>query len=185
MPYKHIPGVIVEAKFTKENGNEYRHWMQITLVGASKNPLTACVVMQNPSYAGEEIADKSVQFMEKNVFTRGLSAFTNVERLLVVNQFARVQTNAFAGLTSDIGQENDNAIRTAIQQSEIVVIGWGVKNRFKERQAFVHKVLASNLGKRLYRTSSHPSRGRYEGFIIPIDSHPFIKGNIRQERTWT
>lgn len=170
MSYKHIPGVVVKAEFTNENGIDYRHWMQITLVGATKNPLTACVVMQNPSYACEELADKSVQFMEKNVFARGLPFFADVERLLVVNQFARIQTKAFAGLTSDIGKNNDSAIRKAIRQSEIVIIGWGVSNRFKERQKFVWAVLASSHGKRIYRTSSHPSRGRYEGFIIPVSA---------------
>jgi len=29
-----------------------------------------CVVMQNPSYADEDVADKSVQFMEKIVFKK-------------------------------------------------------------------------------------------------------------------
>lgn len=168
MPYKHIPGVIVEAEFTVENGLNYRHWMQITLATAAENPITACVVMQNPSYACEEIADKSVQFMEKNVFTRNLPAFKNVERLVVVNQFARVQTTSFVGATSDIGEKNDAAIRRAIEQSDIVIIGWGTSNRFNERQAFVHATLARNRGKRIYRTSSHPSRGRYEGFILPV-----------------
>jgi hypothetical protein len=95
--------------------------------------------MQNPSYACEEIADKSVQFMEKNVFNRNLPAFVNVERLIVVNQFARVQTTSFVGGTSDIGEKNDAAIRRAIEQSAIVIIGWGISNRFNERQAFVCK----------------------------------------------
>ncbi|WP_255418479.1 DUF1643 domain-containing protein [Limnohabitans sp. 2KL-1] len=132
--------------------------------------MTACVVMQNPSYACEDIADKSVQFMEKNVFTRNLPAFMNVERLIVVYQFARVQTKSFVGVTSDIGEKNDAAIRRAIKQSDIVIIGWSTSNRFNERQAFVHATLARNRGKQIYRTSSHPSRGRYEGFILPFDT---------------
>lgn len=167
MAYRHIPGVTVEAEFTRENGLDFRHWMQITRIGATEHPLTACVVMQNPSYAGVEIADKSVQFMERNVFERQLPFFAGVERLIVVNQFARVQTNAFAGLETDIGEKNDAAIQRAIRQSTIVVIGWGVSNRFRERQTFVHKVLAEHPGRQTFRTSSHPSRGRYAGFIIP------------------
>lgn len=36
------------------------------------------MVMQNPSYAGEDVADKSVQFMEKVVFKKELEAFKGV-----------------------------------------------------------------------------------------------------------
>lgn len=53
--------------------------------------------MQNPSYAGEEVADKSVQFMEKVVFQKGLPEFRDVRRLIVVNQFAYIETNNFEG----------------------------------------------------------------------------------------
>ena len=37
--------------------------------------------MQNPSYAGEDFADKSVQFMENVVFKKNFAEFEDVIRL--------------------------------------------------------------------------------------------------------
>jgi hypothetical protein len=169
MRYLHIRNVTAKAHFETEDDLLFRYRLAITKDRASPSPKTACVVMQNPSYAGEEIADKSVQFMEKNVFERGLPEFAGVERLVVVNQFARVQTTDFRGLPSDIGSKNDLAIETALTESEIIIIGWGSANPFKTRQDFVLDLLAKLPNKCVYKTSSHPSRGKYAGFIQPFD----------------
>lgn len=169
MRHAHISGVTVKAEFATEGGMHYRYRLEITKLGVSESPRTACVVMQNPSYAGEENADKSVQFMEKVVFQRGLPEFAGIERLIVVNQFARVQTNGFVGLASEIGTRNDRAIERALDESEVVIIGWGVSNGFESRKEFVLGLLRRMQGKRLYKTSQHPSRGRYAGFIKPLE----------------
>ena len=124
--------------------------------------------MQNPSYAGEDVADKSVQFMEKVVFQRGLPEFRGVQRLIVVNQFAYIETNNFKGLPNQIGTRNDSAIETALREADIVVLGWGSGNKFKDRQAFVIGLLKQMNGKQLFKTRMHPSRGRYDGFIQPF-----------------
>lgn len=124
--------------------------------------------MQNPSYASEEVADKSVQFMEKVVFEKELAEFQGVCRLIVVNQFARIQTNGFRGLPEEVGPENDVAIREALEESDIVIIGWGSSNRFEERKAYVLGLLHDMPQKRVLKTRMHPSRGRYEGFIQPF-----------------
>ncbi len=168
MRHLHIENVTARAEFATEGGLEYRYRLEITKVGAAKEPKTACVVMQNPSYAGEAWADKSVQFMEKNVFLLGLPEFMGVERLIVVNQFARIQTNDFVGLASEIGSKNNKAIETAIKKSEIIIIAWGSGNRFEARKEFVLNVLRRTAGKQLYKTKMHPSRGRYDGFIQPF-----------------
>ena len=91
-----------------------------------------------------------------------------VERLIVVNQFARVQTNDFEGLPSDIGPGNNRAIAAALKESQIIIIGWGVGNRFEARKKWVLDLLKRLRGKKLYQTRSHPSRGRYAGFIRPL-----------------
>jgi hypothetical protein len=169
MRYLHIQNVTAKAHFEKEGDVLFRYRLEIIKAGASPSPKTACVVMQNPSYAGEDVADKSVQFMEKNVFERGLPEFAGVERLVVVNQFARVQTNGFRGLPSEIGSKNDLAIETALSESEIIIIGWGSTNPFEARKDFVLGLLTQLPNKRLYKTSSHPSRGKYAGFILPFD----------------
>ena len=169
MRYKHIPNVIAKAEFETEGSALYRYRLEIIRVGAGESPKTACVVMQNPSYAGEEYADKSVQFMEKVVFERALPEFNGIERLIVVNLFARVQTTGFVGYPSNVGSRNNKAIENAFRESNIIVIGWGTSNRFEHRKSFVLALLAHMTGKKVYRTRMHPSRGRYDGFIQPFD----------------
>ena len=167
MIYEHIDGVSVTAQFAWEGDLRYRYRLEIVLKDAAPTGKTACVVMQNPSYAGEDVADKSVQFMEKVVFKKGLQEFEGVRRLIVVNQFARIQTNDFQGLPHEIGALNDAAIKDALHESDIIILGWGSANRFEERKAFVLDLLGEMKQKTLFKTRMHPSRGRYDGFIQP------------------
>lgn len=169
MRYLHIKNVSASADFSTEAGVLYRYRLEVKRAGASEASKTVCVVMQNPSYAGEEETDKSVQFLEKNIFELDLPEFRNVDRLIVVNQFARVQTNNFVGLPSDIGSRNDQAIAAAVMESEIVVIAWGSTNRFHARKEHVLNLLKRQHGKHLYQTKMHPSRGRYAGFFMPLE----------------
>lgn len=145
----------------------YRYRLEITPNDADTTGTTACVVMQNPSYACEEFADKSVQFMEKVIFEKGVPEFRGVRRLIVVNQFAMIQTNDFQGLPHEVGSLNDAAIKAALEESDIVILGWGSSNRFEERKAFVLGLLGEMKDKAVFKTRMHPSRGRYEGFIQP------------------
>ena len=169
MRYLHIKNVSAIADFATEADVVYRYRLDIKKDCAPDFFKTVCVVMQNPSYAGEEEADKSVQFLEKNIFELELPEFENVARLIVVNQFARVQTNNFVGLPSDIGSRNDQAIASAVMESEIVVIAWGSSNRFHSRKEHILNLLKRQNGKRFYQTRMHPSRGRYAGFIMPFE----------------
>lgn len=165
--YKHIPRAVVRAEFRLYGNVRYRYRLEITLSDSAATDKTACVVMQNPSYACEEFADKSVQFMEKVVFEKGLPEFRGVGRLIVVNQFAKIQTNDFQGLSHEIGPLNDAAIKAVLEESDIVILGWGSSNRFVERKAFVLGLLGEMKEKTVFKTRMHPSRGRYEGFIQP------------------
>jgi hypothetical protein len=167
MIYEHIDGVSVTAQFAWDGDLRYRYRLKIVLKNADPTGKTACVVMQNPSYANADVADKSVQFMEKVVFKKCRPEFEGVSRLIVVNQFARIQTNGFQGLPCEIGALNDAAIKDALHESDIVILGWGSSNRFEERKAFVLGLLAEMKQKTLLKTRMHPSRGRYDGFIQP------------------
>jgi hypothetical protein len=169
MRYLHIKGVSVKADFSTEDDVRYRYHLEIQKIGAPSSARTVCAIMQNPSYAGEDVADKSVQFLEKNVFELDLPEFRNVGRLTIVNQFARVLTNDFVGQDAEIGSRNDAAISNAIAQAEIVLIAWGSSNRFEARKEFVIGVLKEHQGKETYQTRMHPSRGRYENFILPFE----------------
>ncbi len=173
MPYLHVPGVKVKARFSK--CKKYRYWLDVrkqegdrslqTDLSPSSKSKTACVIMMNPSMANEEIADKSVQFMEKIVLERGLRHFKGVRRLIVVNQFAYIQTNEFKGLPHEIGPRNNAAIKAAFKESDIIILGWGCGNKFKARQDFVLGLLPELKGKRFFQTKKHPSRAAYKGFI--------------------
>ena len=165
MRYEHIDGVDVTAQLSHEGESRYRNRLEITLKEAAPTSKTVCAVMKNPSYAGEDVADKSVQFLEKVVFKKGLPEFDGVRRLIVVNQFAYIQTNDFEGLPHQIGELNDAAITAALHESEIIVLAWGSSNRFEERKAFVYGLLGGIKHKMLLQTKMHPSRGRYDGFI--------------------
>jgi hypothetical protein len=165
--FNHIPEVTVTADFAEDNGQRYRYRLDVRLKHPPFANITACVIMMNPSYACVEHADKSVQFIERVVFLKELPEFAGVGRLIVVNQFAKIQTKDFQGLPQDIGSRNDAAIRAAFDKSNIIIVAWGCANPFRERIAFVQELLASMPGKRLYRTSKHPSRGRYADFILP------------------
>ena len=121
--------------------------------------------MQNPSVANAEIADKSVQFLEKLIFTKGYSEFRNVKKIIIVNQFAFIKTNDFNGSELHIGQKNDAHILEAIREADTVLIAWGRGNRYSERKAVINIMLAQHYGKTLLETKSHPSRGTYINFI--------------------
>jgi len=168
MPYMHIDGVDVKAHFSKERGLLYRYRLEMVRPSVKAPGKTACVVMQNPSYASEVVADKSVQFMEKIIFLKGHTEFEGVRRMIVVNQFARVQTNDFEGLPHEVGSGNDAAIRTALREAHIIILAWGCSNPFEERQKFVLSCVKKLRGKQLFKTRTHPSRAAYAGFIQPF-----------------
>jgi len=167
MIYRHIDDVKISAHFSKDK--KFRYRLDVVREVESIKGKTACVVMQNPSYANEARADKSVQFMEKVVFEKRFPAFTDVDRLIVVNQFAYIQTNDFKGLTGQIGDKNDASIMDAFKESDIIILAWGKSNSFYDRQNFVLNLLKNTSNKQLFKTSSHPSRGKYDGFILPFD----------------
>lgn len=166
MRYLHIEGVKVKAKFSKDR--KYRYLLTVDLEKASARGKTACVVMMNPSYANEEIADKSVQFMERIVLQKNLPEFKGVTRLIVLNQFAYIQTHKFRGLPHEIGTKNNAAIKKTFEESDIIILAWGCANPFEERKDFVHGLLKKTRGKKIYKTKKHPSRAGYEGFILPF-----------------
>ncbi len=167
MTYKHIHGVKVFADFSKDE--KFRYSLEIILESAPVMAKTVCVVMQNPSCAGAKVSDKSVHFMEKVVFQKGLPEFRDVRRLIIVNQFAYIETNNFEGRVDQVGEKNNRSIESAFNEADIVILGWGSGNKFKNRQDFVFNLLRELKGKQLYRTKMHPSRGRYAGFIQPLE----------------
>ena len=163
--FKHRPGLQVEAEFSEENPPVFRYRLSATKIGAGNNPKTVCAIMQNPSYACVEFADKSVQVLERVVFEKEYPEFEGVERLLIVNQFAFIQTNDFAGITDHVGGDNDAAISKALSEAGIILVAWGKDNGFSERKKIIKGMIEKQTDKVLLQTSRHPSRVIYEGFI--------------------
>jgi len=123
--------------------------------------------MQNPSIANSDIADKSAQFLEKLIFKKDYNEFKEAKKIIIVNQFAYVQTNDFDGSERYIGEENDNHIRQAVNAADIVLIAWGVSNGYEERKQDINSIINEFSNKVLLQTKAHPSRGRYVDFIEP------------------
>lgn len=166
--FLHRPKLDVQAEFVTEKGREYRYRLEITRQGTPHVRKTVCAIMQNPSYAGVEVADKSVQALERVVFEQGRPEFRGVDRLIIVNLFAFIQTNGFVGGKENVGKRNDEVIEEAIRESDIILVAWGRSNGDHDRQSFVLDLTRKTRGKRLLCTSRHPSRVIYKGFIRPF-----------------
>lgn len=166
--YLHRQNLLITAEFSAEDIPIFRYRLEAIKDTASNTSRTVCAVMQNPSYASVEIADKSFQVLERVVFEKELTEFDGVERLIVVNQFAFIQTKDFIGTDDQIGKINDGVINRAVDESEIVLIAWGKDNGFIRRQKRILEMVCAKNGKTLLQTSRHPSRVIYDGFIQPF-----------------
>jgi hypothetical protein len=164
MQFEHIPNVKVQATFSADC--KLRYLLVISKRDTAKGK-TICAIMENPSAANEEVADKSVQFLERLVFLESYPEFKNVDRLIIVNQFAFIQTRGFVGADKRIGSKNDFYIEQAIRKSDIILVAWGKSNRHRRRQEAINRIISSYQGKALYQTKVHPSRGSLKDFIKP------------------
>lgn len=162
--YRHLEGLNVSAKFSDDR--KLRYVLDVQEIGTTEGN-TVCAIMQNPSYANEDIADKSVNFLEQLIFKEKFTVFTGVKRLIIVNLFAYILTESFQGEPNQIGAENDLYIGNAIAESEIVLIAWGASKKHPERILHINEILKKHQDKKLYTTKKHPSRGELsEDFII-------------------
>ncbi len=164
MQFEHIPNSIKEI-FSDDR--DFRYCLEIIKNNnASNDTKTVCVIMQNPSVANEKVADKSIQFLEKLILeNKGYLQFIGVNRIIIVNQFAYVKTNDFNGSEEHIGKKNDLYIRKAIEEADIILIAWGVSNKYKNRQEQIITTIKDLGKKEVYATKKHPYRGRYNNFI--------------------
>lgn len=168
--YLHRPNLKIEAMFSPESTPLYRYHLTVTKSNALKDPKTVCAIMQNPSEAGVEIADRSIQVLERVIFEHKLPEFSGVERLVVVNQFAFIQTTEFSGNQDKIGDLNDKVVYEAIRTSDIILIARERDNRYLERQRRILNFISKYNNKPIYITSRHPSRVIYDGFIRRYDA---------------
>lgn len=164
MVYQHMKKIDANAVYSECGAYRY----QLTLQHREKeNGQTVCVIMQNPSVAGSEFADKSVQFLETLIFQKEYPEFAKISTIIIVNQFARIQTKNFQGRPSDLGPENNDHIQKSIRKSDIILIAWGKTNPYTERQQAIQDMIQAYENKKVLMTKKHPSRGSYQDFITP------------------
>ena len=164
MVYKHIEGVKVKSIFSK--CNKFRYTLTIKNKLSSGNK-TISVIMQNPSEANSEVADKSVQFLEKLIFQKNYTEFKNIKTLIVVNQFAFIQTTDFVGTKEHIGSKNDKYIKKSLNAANIILVAWGSTNSYTERINEINGLIRKSDPQLLLQTKKHPSRGTYIDFVKP------------------
>jgi hypothetical protein len=163
--FSHLDYLKIEADFSPDK--KYRYSLSLTHKERAGGQ-TICVIMQNPSLANVEHADKTIQFIEKLVFEKDYAQFQRAYKLIIVNQFAYMQTKGFEGKLSEVGPKNDLVIQKALAESDDVIIGWGKTNSFYERQRFIFSHLEGFRGSK-WLTKKHPSRGHYEDFLVPLE----------------
>ncbi len=158
--YNHIDKVKVSATFS--NCGKYRYRLEIFLAGAESGGEAVCAILQNPSVADCFKADKSVQFLEKLIFSKGYPEFSKVKKLIVVNLFAFVQTNKFSGGEELVGEKNDDFIKKAIDESDIILIAWGKNEKYGQRKTRVCEMIKN---KKVFLGKKHPSRASYKDYF--------------------
>lgn len=169
--YKHINNVEVEVPDFSDD-KKFRYKLEIKLKNKNIGS-TICVIMQNPSYANQDIADKSVNFLEKLIFEKSYIEFENINKIIIINQFAYIQTNDFKGEDSQIGERNNEVLENCINESDLILIAWGISNSYNSRKEFIDGILKSKLNniKKQFITKKHPSRGFYDNFIESYNSN--------------
>ncbi len=162
--YAHLEDLRVTAHFS--NNDQFRYRLSVEDPGCSAGK-TVCIIMQNPSDANEEIADKSVQFLERLIFDSRHRVFGPVRKIHIVNLFALVKKKDFKAADACIGPENDKVIAQCVEDSEIVLLAWGKNKDNNKRIETILNLLATAENKELFASKKHPSRGYYQDFIVP------------------
>jgi len=169
--YNHLDGLYVAPPFFVDN-RTFRYKIEIykprEIEGLGE---TLCVILQNPSYADETRADKSINIIEKVVFEKDYKVFDKVDHIVIVNQFAYVQTKNFYGDEGKIGVLNDYILEREIKNADIILIGWGLDNHYSDRKKTIKKIIFDNQNKnkKIYITSMHPCVVKYDDYISEYD----------------
>ena len=134
---------------------------------------TVSVFLKNPSSAGEEYADRTIQTVEREIHR----LFPTAARLSVFNLFAIRATDTRDvrraidqhGIARAIGRDNDRALLHAIRHSDHLVAAWGaqsclLKTHYDQRVEQVVCMLNDHRDKLWYvgglsKKHEHPRHG--------------------------
>lgn len=148
----------VKSKVIFSADNRHRYLLERVWDDEKKK---ATVIMINPSFADELKTDMSVWKLTNFLMDNDFGT------LRIVNLYAFISTDP-AGLSNNpdaIGELNDKYIESAIADTNLIIIGWGVeKSKYTKRKAYVSNILKkSNVVIKGFidkegRIGRHPSR---------------------------
>ena len=170
---------------------KYRWVLDIPYISEPTRTETVSVILKNPSSAGECVADRTIQNVEKEIYRR----FKAAAKLSILNLFAVRATYtkdvrceiAQGGLVRATGYGNDNAIQRTLKVSDHVVAAWGGPSRipngcYNERVNQMIRMLSDYRAKlwrigELSKKHKHPRHGmrwKRDDEMLRLDSNwPF------------
>lgn len=130
-----------------------------------------CWVMLNPSTADDAVDDPTIRRVASYAWTWGAGG------IIVVNLFAFRATAPAELLKADdpVGPGNDDAIRAAVAEAQLVVAAWGANKaiRLNGRRAAVRALLPRDtrcIGFTAGGEPRHPLYGRKDAELERLDS---------------
>ncbi len=165
----------IEAVFLGQG--KHRATLRLPFKGRPRGK-TLCIIGQNPSYAGEQHADKTIHFLERFVFENR----ADVGCILMLNLYSRIDTTK-SKRTGLITADSERHLRSAIAaHDEFLVVFGQLKNqrayRFRERAATLRPLFA---GKTICKFgvgtpyAAHPGNKfiTYSRFGLGLDPYDF------------
>ena len=169
--FDHVDGQRIRARFSRRN--THRWALQVPYRQDSARTQTVSVFLKNPSSAGEQFADRTIQTVEREIYR----LFPMAAWLWVFNLFAIRATETRDvrraidqhNIEWAIGDENDRALLCAIRDSHHIVAAWGaqsslLKADYDKRVQQVVRMLDDHRHKLWYvgglsRKYEHPRHG--------------------------
>ncbi len=121
-------------------------------------------LLLNPSTAGER---KNVERLQRRALRMGFGG------LVVSNLFALRSTDPLVLREADdpVGPDNDRAIVTCAEESDLVIVGWGEHGVLHGRDALVRELL-DQVGKPVYALGVNQSRQPIHPLDVPYRQAP-------------
>lgn len=181
--FKAVDLYSIEAVFSPDKSSRYRLSMNYSdnLIDREREKC-AVVIMKNPSSADAAMADATIRKVETFIYHH----FPDVRSLHILNIFAYRATEpgdlneAFLshGPEMVIGAENDHFIRSAVRDSDYILLAWGNnsgidKTLYEERVLRVKQILQTISSHKIFivegsQKTKHPLHGLMWGYDYAI-----------------
>ena len=134
-----VTGTVKTKAIYSDSNRCYRYYLEKSAVEKAKQgEKVATIIMLNPSYADEYKLDLSIMKVFNMLLKEGYTT------LKVVNLFAFVATkhSALVSTVANTEEENDNWIKKAITNIDLLIIAWGSnKDDYKRRKYKVNEII--------------------------------------------